>query len=143
MSILTKMDRLLKKDAQRAIELVLEGIKKYNSSPLLKRAKFRSITNKTSRFILLREQKELIGFLMYRIEGEMCYIYEIHVNINYRSRGEGQRMFNELFLSMRGFIIVLFVHKENHDAIRFYEKNEFEIDPDYESSIYHRMAKFN
>ena len=143
MSTLTKTARLPRRDVQRAVELVLDGIKRYNSSPLMRWAKFRSITNKASRFILLWEQKTLVGFLMYRTEGKMCYVYEIHVEASHRSGGRGQQMFNELFSSMKGFILILFVHRGNHGAIRLYERNEFEIDPHYESNTYYRMAKFN
>ena len=75
MSILTKTARLPRRDVQRAVELVLDGVREYNSSPLMRQAKFRSITNKASRFILLREQTVLVGFLMYRTEGKMCYVY--------------------------------------------------------------------
>lgn len=137
---LSRTGRLARKDIPRAVQLILEGVKPYNSARLLKSSKLKSVSNKENRFITLRRDGGLVGFLMYRVEKRLCYIYEIHVAAEYRSFGEGQRMQDELIRSMKNFIFVLFVHKNNTRAMAFYSRNGFIVDEDYESPTYYRMS---
>ncbi|KAI5169218.1 hypothetical protein PAEPH01_0540 [Pancytospora epiphaga] len=142
MSELTKLsesDRLLKRDILQAVQLVIDGIKQYNNSQLLRSAKYRSISNKKSKFITLKNNGRLIGFLMFRTEGHLCYIYEIHVAREWRNKGNGQLMMNRLFQLMKTHILILFVHKENLRALDFYLRNNFRLDEEYDSETYNRM----
>lgn len=142
-SKLLRLERLPKKDVLAAVELILDGIKTYNNSHLLRYAKTKSVSNKVSKFIVLKSEERLIGLLMYRIEKAFCLIYEIHVDSGHRCAGEGQRLMDDLLLSKKNFVLILFVHRANPRAMRFYEKNGFKVDKNYRSSLYYRMSLFN
>lgn len=131
------------KEIPRAVDLILEGIKAFNSNPLLRHAKTKSVSNKLSRFIVLRQDNKLMGFLMYRVEKKCCLIYEIHIDPNYRGEGEGTRMMDVLSEQMQNYLFVLFVHKQNKRAMKFYDMNNFTLDTRYESLLYYRMLKNN
>lgn len=129
------------KNKTEIINLIINGIRDYVKSPFLKHSKTRSINNKLNNFIVLYKDKEIVGFLMYRKIKNIIYIYEIHVAKKWRSKGLGEIIINKLFEIASYSIITLFVHKNNFRAYKFYLKNNFEIEKDYESDIYYMMKK--
>lgn len=141
---LGRCEKLIKKETLHLVEIILAGIQSYNRSPLLRYAKIKSVSNKASSFILLRDVDNIIiGFLMFRIDKKFCYIYEIHVEHKYQSQGYGQMLLDDLYKQMVGKLLILFVHKNNIRARKFYEKNIFKIDETYVSKSYFMMIRFN
>lgn len=143
--LLVHLRKLDKKEQLNAVNMIIDGISLYNTRPkLLHHTKMRSIKNRTNNFIIIREKKELVGFLMYRIETGMCFIYEVHVKNGFRSKGYGKQLMNELKDKIskddeKINEIVLFVHKDNLRAQQFYEQQGFKLDGEYNSKTYLRM----
>ncbi len=141
---IVKIDpKLDKKNIDKIVFLVLDGIRDYNNHHLLAYSKKKSLSNKKNRFIVLYVCSEISGFLMFRKEKECSYIYEIHVEQRYRSKGFGQILLNKLYELTIGEVLVLFVHKKNVRAQKFYLKNGFKPDRNYVSTKQFMMVKLN
>ncbi|KAI4292483.1 hypothetical protein PAPHI01_1757 [Pancytospora philotis] len=132
-----------KEDVHRAVSLIVDGVRAFNDSHLLRYSKIKSVSSRHSKFVTMRCDGRLVGFLMYRVEKQLCLIYEIHVDADYRSRGLGKRLIEHLCGIMRNRLLVLFVHTRNSRAMKFYKANGFVRDKQYVSAMYHRMVRFN
>lgn len=127
-------------DISAMVKITILGIGKYyRTTQLLQHSKARSMHNKHNHFIMQRLGAHVIGFLMYRIEGPHCYIYEIHVDKVHRGAGVGQRLLGALI--EKNLSLVLFVHKENAGAIGLYKRNGFVIDNTHASESQHKMVR--
>lgn len=128
---LEKTKRIPASDIARTVELIIEGIRAYAGGPLLKHSKTKSMSSKFNNFIVFREDESargrIQGFLMYRIERECCIVYEIHVAEDKRSCGIGSRLMEELFEDQKGKLLILFVHKDNTRAQKFYLSQGFQF----------------
>ncbi|ELA41972.1 uncharacterized protein VICG_00989 [Vittaforma corneae ATCC 50505] len=129
--ILEKTRSLSNDDIFRTVELIIEGIKAYVGSSLLKHSKTKSMSNKLNNFIISRVDEDaqscIQGFLMYRVEREYCILYEIHVAKDKRSCGIGSKLMEELFRDQKGKLLILFVHKRNARAQKFYLSKGFQF----------------
>lgn len=141
--ILEKTRKLSAEDISRAVEMILDGIRQYISLPFLKHAKTKSVSNHLNNFIIYREAGSIQGFLMYRIDKECTILYEVHVASELRSSGVGTRLMQELFIDRAGKLVILFVHKGNLRAQKFYQSFGFEFQPDYNEKNYYQMLKQN
>ncbi len=143
---LIKTKKISKQDIERIVELTLSGIGTYTKTYLLKHSKTKSISSKHNNFIILKDNtssgnssNNIIGFAMYRIDKELVFIYEIHVDPLYRHKGIGSRTMRELISDEINKTIILFVHKKNKIGQEFYEKIGFKYDNSYENRNYLKM----
>lgn len=75
---------------------------------------------------------------------KLIHIYNVHTNIKYRNKGYATKLLNELYrYSIYG--LYLFVEKYNFEAIKLYNKLDFEFIREYKikDKIYNIMAKGN
>ena len=133
--------RLSKKDVRRAVEILLDGIRVFNASALLAFSKMKSVSNKLSKFITLRRNGELMGFLMYRVENDVCFLYELHVSKDFQSQGHGSRLVTWLLKDVASSAYALCVHIKNERAQQFYKRHGFRVDSTYDSREYFRMLR--
>lgn len=131
------------KDVRRMVDLIVAGICQYVSTPLLRCSKMKSVSNKSNRFAILRREGTIVGFGMYRTEKNTCIIYEIHVDVSHRSRGCGTALMEAVLKDQKGKVMVLFVHKKNLRAQRFYRRFGFELWDSYEDKNHFEMRKHN
>lgn len=141
--LLEKTKIISKTDVMRAVQLIIEGIRPYIQTPLLKYAKTKSMSSRNNNFIILREECVIKGFLMYRVEKDCCIVYEIHVSEEKRSQGYGTMLFRELFKDQAGKKLLLFVHTRNAMAQQFYLTNGFNFKEKSENDTYYEMYKQN
>lgn len=122
-----------KSELKWCLNLLLDNIRVYNTSSLIKYSKTKSINNKKSRYILAYVIS-LVGFIMYREENGIMYIYEIHVEERYRNMGIGSKLLNKAknIAKKKHKKVVLFVDKRNNRAKNFYVKNGMVRDADEE-----------
>lgn len=135
--------RISKKEIERTVELILDGIKPYANNRLLKSAKTKSMSSSKNNFILYKINGVIMAFLMYRLEKNYCVLYEIHVSEELRSRGIGSKLFEDFFKKMSNTLIILFVHKENKRAQSFYLSKGFEFQNEFENDSYYEMHRRN
>jgi len=140
---LIKAKTISEAEVKRTVALILENIKVYVCNPLLKHAKTKSMSNKENNFIIIKEEDRIIAFTMYRIEKELSFIYEIHVDADYRSQRLGTTLMSEIIKDQPGQHLILFVHKPNIRAQEFYKRFGFTFDHEYEHSHYFKMDKPN
>lgn len=138
---LVKTRSISSRDVRRMVDLILIGISQYISSPLLRYSKTKSVSNKSNNFVLLRDEDTIVGFGMYRVEKNTCIIYEIHVDASYRSTGCGTALMEEMLEDLKGRTVVLFVHRKNFRAQRFYRKFGFELQDSCGDENYFSMHK--
>lgn len=122
--------RLNKSEIKRYLNLIMLIHK-----PLIRNSKKKSLTNKNNIFVTHQH-----GFLMMRKEKNII-ILEIHVDPAYRNMGIGKAILEKAKSLFKGKY-VLYVHKNNLNAIRFYESNGFtyDLDETYPESDYFAMS---
>lgn len=140
---LIKAKSISEAEVKRTVDLILESIKAYVYNPLLKHAKTKSMSNKKNNFIIIKEEDRIIAFTMYRVEKELSFIYEIHVDAEYRSKMLGTALISEIIKDQPGQHLILFVHKPNTRAQSFYKRFGFNFDHEYEHIYYFKMDKLN
>lgn len=128
-------------DKKAMVEMVVSGISPYISTPLIRSAKKRSIFNVKNHFLVARtpqsKRDSLSGFLMYRIEKGVCFLYEIHVRADKQGLGIGSRLLAHLL--SRQNRVILFVHRQNTRAQALYARSGFKYEKSYESRLYFSM----
>ncbi len=88
------------------------------------------LTNETARFYVLRDTKELLGYIGSNNICSEVYITNVAVSSNYRGKGYGKILVNHLIKQSeleRAFFITLEVRKSNENAIKLYEKCGFKL----------------
>ncbi len=88
------------------------------------------LTNETARFYVLRDGESLIGYIGANNICNEVYITNVAVNSQYRGKGYGQKLVNQLIKQSeteRAFFITLEVRKSNENAIKLYEKCGFKF----------------
>ena len=88
------------------------------------------LTNETARFYVLRDTKELLGYIGSNNICNEVYITNVAVNENCRGKGYGKILVNHLIKQSeleRAFFITLEVRKSNENAIKLYEKCGFKL----------------
>ncbi len=86
------------------------------------------LTNETARFYVLRDTKNLLGYIGSNNICNEVYITNVAVNSEYRGKGYGKILVNHLIKQSeaeRAFFITLEVRKSNENAIALYEKCGF------------------
>jgi ribosomal protein S18 acetylase RimI-like enzyme len=76
-------------------------------------------------FLVAEDDGKLVGTVMGGFDGRRGLVYHLAVEANYRSRGIGQRLMEEVEarLRLKGCIrCYLLVTKDNDPAMRFYER---------------------
>lgn len=126
--IVEKPSRDLKK---WAIDLVVDNMKVFNKTSLLRHAKSKSIYNPENTFVVSftddTSQVKPNGFITLRIFSEVLYIYEIHVEKNSQGQGIGTKLLEFVKDTFNVSLFILYVYKVNKKAIKFYKTNGFEI----------------
>lgn len=117
--------KISKDEIKLFVNAIVTGLVPYIKVPFLRHSKTKSVSSKSNNFIILREASLVYGFLMYRIEWSIIYIYELHVIEKFRSRGYGRRLMEELFESEKNKSFVLFVHAQNLRAQKLYRSLGF------------------
>jgi ribosomal protein S18 acetylase RimI-like enzyme len=140
---LCKVHRVSKQTAKILVDLIVSGVGHFIKNPMLRNAKNKSISSDKNNFILLKASDQVIGFLMYRIDKELSFLYEIHIEEQFRKKGYGCKLMEEYFKDQPGKELILFVHKKNISAQAFYEKLEFLYDRTFEEKNYFKMTKKN
>lgn len=88
------------------------------------------LTNETARFYVLRDGKDLLGYIGANNICNEVYITNVAVNSKYRGKGYGKILVNHLIKQSeaeRAFFITLEVRKSNENAIALYEKCGFKL----------------
>lgn len=89
---------------------------------------------------ILAYENDLTGFLMYRTERKVMYVYEVHVDELYRGKGIGSMLLKCAYgvLEKKYEKMVLFVDRRNLGAVKFYVSNGMarDIEEEYEGSGY-------
>lgn len=88
------------------------------------------LTNETARFYVLRDGKNLLGYIGANNICNEVYITNVAVNSECRGKGYGKILVNHLIKqseSERAFFITLEVRKSNENAIKLYEKCGFKL----------------
>lgn len=138
-----KATKISENEVKALVQMILDNIRPYISSPLLRHAKTKSMSNLNNNFILIKDNVRTVAFLMYRIDKELTFIYEIHVEEKYRSNKLGTFLMNQAFEDQKGQKLILFVHKKNYRAQNFYKKFGFEFDLKDDYNLYFKMIKLN
>jgi ribosomal-protein-alanine N-acetyltransferase len=88
------------------------------------------LTNETARFYVLRDGKNLLGYIGANNICNEVYITNVAVNSECRGKGYGKILVNHLIKQSeaeRAFFITLEVRKSNENAIKLYEKCGFKL----------------
>ncbi len=88
------------------------------------------LTNETARFYVIRDSKNLLGYIGANNICNEVYITNVAVNGNCRGKGYGKILVNHLIKQSeteRAFFITLEVRKSNEKAIKLYEKCGFKL----------------
>ena len=88
------------------------------------------LTNETARFYVLRDGKNLLGYIGANNICNEVYITNVAVNSECRGKGYGKILVNHLIKQSeaeRAFFITLEVRKSNENAIKLYEKCRFKL----------------
>lgn len=141
--IVQKSNKLSKQELVSALDILITGVKPFLNIPTLRHSKLKSLTSSKNNFLYIKIESKLAGFLMYRIEKHLVFLYEIHVAKEHQNKGIGSSLIKELFKSVEGKTIILYVHKKNLTALGFYKKHDFVIERNYESDNYYEMSKQN
>ena len=88
------------------------------------------LTNETARFYVLRDGKNLLGYIGANNICNEVYITNVAVNSECHGKGYGKILVNHLIKQSeaeRAFFITLEVRKSNENAIKLYEKCGFKL----------------
>lgn len=77
--------------------------------------------------IAIDDNNHLLGYAIYHINdtNNSIHILSLAVNEQYRKKGVGTKLMEYIFKNNIRSHITLYVHVDNHIAIKFYEKNGF------------------
>lgn len=138
-----KTNNINKETINILVNLILKGVGHYIKNPLLRHAKTRSLSSNKNNFILAKNSEKIIGFLMYRIDNKLSFLYEIHVDSEYRTKGVGKKLMEEYFNDQKNKELILFVHHNNFDAQKFYSNLDFNFDKSFTDKHYFKMTRKN
>lgn len=125
-----------------AINLAVRNVEEYTKSRLLRHSKSKSIRNRMNNFVFCFVEDKPVGFITFRFSRDTAYVFELHVEEEYRSLGIGTSLLNECKGMYSDTVrkIVLYVHKENPRGIRFYEVHGFEVNERYKDKGFREMV---
>ena len=107
------------------IEVTKDNLKELNESFFSKKWIEEELSNNPyAKFLLLKEQEEIIGYLYYSDIYERAEINQFEINNIHRNCGKGNLLLKE-FLKRVQKDVTLEVKEDNLVAIRLYEKNGF------------------
>ena len=107
------------------IEVTKDNLKELNESFFSKKWIEEELSNNPyAKFLLLKEQEEIIGYLYYSDIYERAEINQFEINNIHRNCGKGNLLLKE-FLKRVKKDVTLEVKEDNLAAIRLYEKNGF------------------
>ena len=107
------------------IEVTKDNLKELNESFFSKKWIEEELSNNPyAKFLLLKEQEEIIGYLYYSDIYERAEINQFEINNIHRNCGKGNLLLKE-FLFFIKKDVTLEVKEDNLVAIRLYEKNGF------------------
>ena len=82
-------------------------------------------SNPFAKFLLLKEDNEIIGYIYYSDIYDRLEINQFEINNQYRNKGKGKQLLQYL-IDKEKKNITLEVKKDNYSAIKVYENNGFE-----------------
>lgn len=128
-----------------AIDLVVQNTKHCYNKGLLGVSKKKSLTNPRTKFIFAFLEGKAIGFCAFRIEEDMAFVYEIHLEAGSQSKKIGKRLLDHCkeVLPHRIDKIFLQVHLDNIRAIKFYRENGFTEDYTFSPAKSYKMMYFS
>lgn len=112
------------------IDSIAELEKECFSEPWSETSLRDELTNETARFYVLRDGKNLLGYIGANNICNEVYITNVAVNSDCRGKGYGKILVNHLIKQSeaeRAFFITLEVRKSNENAIKLYEKCGFKL----------------
>ena len=112
------------------IDSIAELEKECFSEPWSETSLRDELTNETARFYVLRDGKNLLGYIGANNICNEVYITNVAVNSECRGKGYGKILVNHLIKQSeaeRAFFITLEVRKSNENAIKLYEKCGFKL----------------
>lgn len=122
-------------------QTIANGISEFIRNPLILHSKRKSLANKSNNFLIGIHENKPIGFLMYRIIKDECILYEIHIQKEFKYNRYGTQLMNEFIKDQPEKPLVLFVHKKNISAQKFYKKFGFVFQDDYVHKHYYEMVR--
>lgn len=136
------MEKPSKNMIEWALDLAVSNIRQYCKSPLLRFSKYKSLTNRSNNYIFCYVGKEPAGFITFRFSKDTAYVFELHVEENYRSQGIGTLLLNECKVQYNEIVgrVVLYVYRENTRGLEFYRRNGFEINKEYKCNKFYEMV---
>lgn len=120
----------IRKMQESDIKEIAELEKECFSEPWSEASLADELTNDTARFYVAKNDEELIGYIGANNICNEAYITNVAVNENYRGRGYGKILVNNLIQQCeleKAFFITLEVRKSNESAIKLYEKCGFKL----------------
>ena len=81
-------------------------------------------SNPFAKFLLLKEDNEIIGYIYYSDIYDRLEINQFEINNQYRNKGKGKQLLQYL-IDKEKKDITLEVKKDNYSAIKVYESKEF------------------
>lgn len=81
-------------------------------------------SNPFAKFLLLKEDNEIIGYIYYSDIYDRLEINQFEINNQYRNKGKGKQMLQYL-IDKEKKNITLEVKKDNYSAIKVYESKDF------------------
>lgn len=89
---------------------------------------YKYVLNSQYKTLILEEKSEIIGFIIYTIVEDEMEIIDLVIDNNYRHQGLGTLLLNEILKNESNCKkITLEVRENNEKAIKFYEKNGFNV----------------
>ena len=81
-------------------------------------------SNPFAKFLLLKEDNEIIGYIYYSDIYDRLEINQFEINNQYRNKGKGKQLLQYL-IDKEKKNITLEVKKDNYSAIKVYESKDF------------------
>lgn len=107
------------------IELTKENADLINNSFISKETIINEINNNPfAKFLIMKEQNEIIGYLYYSDIYERAEINQFEINLIHRNCGKGKKLLKK-FIENVEKNITLEVREDNYPAIHLYEKMGF------------------
>ncbi len=89
---------------------------------------YKYVFNSQYKTLILEEKSKIIGFIIYTIVEDEMEIIDLVIDNNYRHQGLGTLLLNEILKNESNCKkITLEVRENNEKAIKFYEKNGFNV----------------
>lgn len=110
-----------------AVDVATESSLRYSGSRMLRHSKKRSIGSRRNNFVFCVVEERPVGFMTFRYSRGAAYVLELHVAVEWRSRGIGARLLERSWEKHAVERVVLHVYRENVRGIAFYQRNGFEI----------------